>query len=151
LKYRLPTSRFGTFTFGLDYYDELAHTFQEKAGDPVTNYLCCSNSDEFKSRVSGTVTWDIGKWSTTLYAIRDGHTWNAIGTEQNIGPWLTFNGSLRYKVTPKITVALTANNLFNKRPPTDNTNDSWPYYDEGDYNALGRSVFLDMGFDLGTD
>jgi outer membrane receptor protein involved in Fe transport len=48
-------------------------------------------------------------------------------------------------------VALTANNLFNKRPPTDNTNDNWPYYDEGDYNALGRSVFLDVGFDLGTD
>ena len=151
LKYRLPTSSMGTFTFGLDYYDEFVHTFQEKAGDPVTNYLCCSNSDEFKSRVSGTVTWDIGKWSTTFYAIRDGHTWNAIGTEQDIGPWITFNGSLRYKVSPKTTVSLTANNLFNRRPPTDNTNDNWPYYDEGDYNALGRSVFLDVGFDLGTD
>ena len=150
LKYRLPTSSLGTFSFGLDYYDEFKHTFQEKAGDPVTNYLCCSNSDEFKSRVSGTVTWDIGKWSTTLYAIRDGSTWNAIGTKQDIGPWLTFNGSLRYKVTPKTTVALTANNLFNKRPPTDNTNDNWPYYDVGDYNALGRSVFLDIGFDFGS-
>lgn len=149
LKYKLKTEYVGEFDFEADYYDEFKHTYEEKAGDPTLNYLCCGNNDEFKSRISGSATWIIGKFSSTLYGIRDGVTWNSLGTRPDIGPWITFNGSVSYKVTPKVTVALTSNNIFNKRPPMDSTNDSWPFYDEGDYNALGRSVFLDVGFDLG--
>jgi outer membrane receptor protein involved in Fe transport len=149
LKYRLETEHFGSFQFGLDYYDELKHTYEEKAGDPTLNYLCCANNDEFKSRVDGTITWNVGKWSSTLYGLRDGTTWNSIGTRNNIGPWITFNGSVAYKLTPKTTVAVTANNLFNKRPPMDSTNTGWPFFDVFDYNALGRSVYVDVGFDLG--
>ena len=150
LTYHLKTDAFGSFQFNLDYYDELKHTYQEKAGDPTLNYLCCANSDEFKSRVSGTVSWNIGKWSSTLYGIRNGRTWNAIGTEKDIGPWITFNGSVNYRVTPKTSISLVMNNIANKRPPTDSTNGSWPYYDEGDYNALGRAVYLELGFDFGS-
>jgi iron complex outermembrane recepter protein len=149
VKYKFPTQNFGSFDFELDYYDEFKHTYQEKAGDPTLNYLCCGNNDEFKSRVSANATWTIGKFSTTLYGIRDGLTWNSLGTSPDIGPWITFNGSLAYKVTPKVTLAVTANNIFNRRPPMDSTDDSWPYYDVFDYNALGRSVFFDVGFDLG--
>lgn len=149
VKYRLETDNFGSFQFGLDYYDELKHTYQEKAGDPTLNYLCCNNNDEFKSRVNGTVTWNIGKWSSTIYGLRNGNTWNYAGTGPKIGPWITFNGSVGYKVTPKTTVSVTANNMFNKRPPMDNTNSGWPYFDVTDYSALGRSVYLDIGFDLG--
>jgi iron complex outermembrane recepter protein len=149
VKYRLATEHLGSFQFGLDYYDELKHTYQQKAGDPTLNYLCCNNNDEFKSRVSGTVTWNIGSWSSTLYGLRNGTTWNYAGTGPKIGPWITFNGSVGYKVTPKTVVSLTANNIFNKRPPADTTNSGWPYFDQFDYNALGRSVYLDVGFDLG--
>ncbi|WP_243041357.1 TonB-dependent receptor plug domain-containing protein [Dyella sedimenti] len=149
LNYHLTTASLGSFQFGLDYYDELKHTYQEKTGDPTINYLCCANSDEFKSRVSGTVTWNIGKWSSTLFGIRNGRTWNAIGTEKNIGPWITFNGSVNYKVTPMTSISLVVNNIANKRPPKDITNGNWPYYDEGDYNALGRALYLEVGFDFG--
>ncbi len=150
LNYHLATTSIGSFQFGLDYYDELKHTYQEKAGDPVTNYLCCANSDEFKSRVSGSVTWNIGKWSSTVFGIRNGSTWNAIGTEKNIGPWITFNGSVNYKITPKTSISLIVNNIANKRPPTDTTNGNWPYYDVGNYNALGRAVYLELGMDFGN-
>jgi outer membrane receptor protein involved in Fe transport len=150
LSYHLPTASIGNFQFNLDYYDELRHTYQEKAGDPTLNYLCCSNSDEFKSRVSASATWTIGKWSSTLFGVRNGSTWNAIGTEKDIGPWITFNGSVNYKVTPKTAISLVVNNIANKRPPVDSTNGSWPYYDVGNYNALGRAVYLELGFDFGT-
>jgi iron complex outermembrane recepter protein len=149
LKYKLQTENLGEFDFEADYYDEFEHSYQEKQGDPILNYLCCGNNDEFKSRISGSATWTIGKFSSTLYGIRDGNTWNSLGTRPDIGPWITFNGSLAYKVTPKTTVAVTANNIFNKRPPMDNTNEGWPYFDVTDYNALGRSVYVDVGFDLG--
>jgi iron complex outermembrane recepter protein len=149
LKYKMQTNSLGSFDFEADYYDEFSHTYQEKQGDPTLNYLCCGNNDEFKSRISGSATWTIGKFSSTLYGIRDGNTWNSLGTRPDIGPWITFNGSVAYKVTPKTTVAVTANNIFNKRPPMDSTNEGWPYFDVTDYNALGRSVYLNVGFDLG--
>lgn len=150
LNYRLQTAGAGTFLFNLNYYDALKHTYQEKAGDSTINYLCCSNSDEFKSRVSGSLTWNVGKWSSTLFGIRNGRTWNAIGTQKNIGPWITYNGSVNYRVTPKLSLSLAVNNIGNKRPPKDRTNGNWPYYDIFDYNALGRAVYLEMGFDFGT-
>ncbi|HEY9132050.1 MAG TPA: TonB-dependent receptor [Dyella sp.] len=150
LNYHLKAGAAGDFLFGLDYYDELKHTYQEKAGDQTLNYLCCYNSDEFKSKVSGTITWNIGKWSTTVFGIRDGSSWNAIGTEKNIKPWVIFNGSVNYKVTPKASISLVMNNIANKRPPRDDTNGNWPYYDVGDYNALGRAVYLEVGYDFGN-
>ena len=41
------------------------------------------------------------------------------------------------------------NNIANKRPPKDSTNGDWPYYDVFDYNALGRAMYLEVGFDFG--
>lgn len=150
LTYRLKTAALGSFQFGLSYYDELKHSWREKAGDSSINYLCCANSDEFKSRVTGTASWTIGKWNSTVFGIRNGRTWNAIGTSKDIGPWITFNGSVAYHVTPRTSVSLVVNNIADKRPPVDRTNDSWPYYDQGNYSALGRSIYLDIGFDFGS-
>lgn len=66
-----------------------------------------------------------------------------------MGPEHT-NASVRYRVTPRATVSLVVNNLANKRPPVDVTNGGWPYYDTGDYNALGRAMYLEAGFDFGS-
>lgn len=149
LNYRLDVGRFGRLSFGGDYYVALKHTSQEKAGDPTYELLSDDNSDEFRSRLSGSATWDIGDWSTTVYGIRDGHTWNSTGTAKDIGPWVLFNASVRYRFNPKTTLSLVANNIANKRPPVDATNGGWPYYDTGDYNALGRAVYLEANFDFG--
>ncbi|NII09648.1 TonB-dependent receptor [Oleiagrimonas sp. C23AA] len=150
LTYRLNAGRYGQFVFSGNYYDALKHTYREKEGDPTYNLLCCANSDEFKSRVTGNVTWAIGKWSTTVYGIRDGHTWNQAGTAKNIGPWILYNASVHYQVNPKARISLIVNNIANKRPPVDVTNGGWPYYDTGDYNALGRAVWMELGYDFGT-
>lgn len=150
LSYRLNAGRFGRFVFTGNYYDEFKHSYKEKEGDPSLDYLCCANSDEFKSRVTGDVSWYIGRWSSTLYGIRDGHTWNAVGTKKNVGPWIRFNGSVTFHVNPHASIGLRVNNIANKRPPRDVTNGNWPYYDTFEYNALGRAVWLDVGYDFGT-
>jgi outer membrane receptor protein involved in Fe transport len=94
------------------------------------------------------VTWDIGDWSSTLWGVRNGKTWNQAGTAKNIGPWVLFNASVRYRFNPQTTLSLVANNVANKRPPVDVTNGGWPYYDTGDYNALGRAVYLEANWDF---
>jgi len=148
LNYNLEAGRFGRFSFDGDYYVALKHEWKEKAGDPTYELLRDANSDEFKSRVTGSVTWDIGDWSSTLWGVRNGKTWNQAGTAKNIGPWVLFNASVRYRFNPQTTLSLVANNIANKRPPVDVTNGGWPYYDTGDYNALGRAVYLEANWDF---
>jgi outer membrane receptor protein involved in Fe transport len=148
--YRFSAGSLGDFIASANYYDALTHTYQEKVGDPTLNYLCCANSDEFKSRVSASLTWNKGDWSTTLFGQRDGRTWNQIGTKKNIGPWITFNGSATYRLNKMASITFTANNLFNKRPPKDSTNGGWPYYDVGDYSALGRELWMQLNLDFGA-
>ncbi|MET0330796.1 MAG: TonB-dependent receptor, partial [Dyella sp.] len=150
LNYRLDTASIGKFLFSADYYDALKHTYRQKDGDPTTNYLCCANSNEFKSRLSGSVTWNLGRFSSTLYGLRNGRTWNHIGTEKNIGPWTTFNATINYRATPHASISLVVNNLANKRPPSDPTYGDWPYFDVTDYNALGRAMYLEFGYDFGV-
>lgn len=149
LRYRLHAGAAGRFTFNASYYAALKHTYQEKEGDPTYNLLCCANSNEFHNRFSGSVTWDIGKWSSTLYGMRDAPTWNAAGTRRNIGPWIVYNGSVHYRVNDQASVSVIVNNLTNKRPPIDVTNGNWPYYDTGDYNALGRAWWVEVGYRFG--
>jgi outer membrane receptor protein involved in Fe transport len=147
--YRWRAGRFGDFVAGLSYYDALTHTFKEKAGDPTYDYLCCANSNEFKSRVNGNITWSIGSWSTTIFGMRDGHMWNHVGTAKNLGPWIRWNGSTTFRFNPMASITFTANNIFNKRPPKDRTNGDWPYYDVTNYNALGRELWVQMNLDFG--
>lgn len=149
LDYRWHAGRFGDFVASANYYDALTHTYKEKSGDPTQDYLCCANSNEFKSRVSGSLTWNIGAWSTTLYGNRDGHMWNHTGTSKNLGPYITYNGSTTFRFNSMASLSLTANNLFNKRPPRDITNGDWPYYDVTNYSALGRELWVQMNLDFG--
>jgi len=149
LTYRLDAGAWGKFVFSGDYYNEFKHTWKEKQGDATYDLLCCANSDEFKSRVSGSLTWNVGDWSSTVYGIRNGSTWNAVGTAKNIAPWVLFNASVRYRVNPVASIALVVNNIANKRPPLDRTNGNWPYYDVGNYNAYGRALWVELGLDFG--
>ena len=59
------------------------------------------------------------------------------------------NLMVRRPITERIDLQANVNNIANKRPPTDTTNGNWPYYDVTLYNALGRSVYLEVGYDFG--
>jgi outer membrane receptor protein involved in Fe transport len=148
--YRWDFTGYGNFAFSAGYYDALTHTTQQKAGDPTYNLLCCANSDELKSRFNASLTWNVGKWSSTLYGLRNGSSWNSVGTAKNIGPWVVFNGSVRYQLNKQASMLVSVNNIANKRPPIDSTNGNWPYYDTGIYNALGREVMAELHLDFGS-
>lgn len=150
LDYRLRTERYGDFLFNANYYTALKHTYQQKAGDDTQDLLCCANSNELRSRVSASVTWNKGDWSTTLYGLRNGKTWNEIGEARNIGPLITYNATARYQVNPTAWVSVAVNNVGNKRPPRDATNGNWPYFDRLSYSALGRSFWVELGLDFGS-
>ena len=124
------------------------HELQQQESDPVYDMLCCGYSNELQYRATLGVNWNIGAFSTNVYGVRNARTWNATGEERNIGPWTTWNATLNYRINKLASVLLTANNLTNERPPVDSTNGNWPYYDQGVYNAFGRSMFVELSLDF---
>ncbi|MBS7456902.1 TonB-dependent receptor domain-containing protein [Coralloluteibacterium stylophorae] len=148
LDYRWSAGAWGDFVVDASYYRVLSHDRQAKEGDPTVDLLCCADSNELRNRTGASLTWNIGDWSSTIYGQRNSSSWNALGTSRTVGPWITWNGSVRWQVHPTISTLLTVNNVFDRRPPTDGDNGGWPYYDTTLYNALGRSVMVEVGFDF---
>ncbi|HEX6832492.1 MAG TPA: TonB-dependent receptor, partial [Rudaea sp.] len=141
--YRWDGGRYGDFQFDLSYYDELSHTTRTNPGDPEIDLLHNYNSYEFKTNVGAGVTWSLGNWTTTLYGRRYGRSVNTLGTG-TVGPYTTYNGSVRYSFGTDAYLQLSANNLFDKDPPQDASN-GWPYYNVVNFSGLGREVFLEVG------
>lgn len=164
--YKYDAGRFGTFGLRGQYNITLTHTLQLGPGDPTYDLLHDPFFDyeyaqggsavgpEFKSIVTGTLTWSIGKWTSALTAIRDGKLPNAAiysnPTEgQSYGaatlpPWIRYNATVKYDIASNLSVTATVNNLFDAMPPVDKTQTGWPYYDFGAYNPFGRSYFVDL-------
>ncbi len=168
LNYRYDTGRFGTLDFNGQYNDTLTHTIQTAPGQPILDILHNPYYDylygqsglaygpEFKTIVSGSVTWDIDSWSSTLYGVRYGKLPNVqaytnSSVYQTFGagrlpPWMIYNATVQYSISHDARVTLTVNNLFNTMPPTDIGATAWPYYDVGAYNAFGRSYYVDFNY-----
>lgn len=161
--YKIDAGRFGDFTFGAAYNVTLHHTYQQYPDDPTHRLLHDPQwSSEFKNIFTGSVTWDIGKWSTTLSGTRYGATPNYAaqvygwegGTGSNttagtVPPWMVYNGSVKYQVTPEIYGQLIVNNLFDSMPPRDTTWVGWPYYNQFNYNPFGRAIWLELNIHFG--
>ena len=149
MDYKVNAGRFGDFDFGLKYYNELHHKYTRTPGGNQIDLLHNFNSYEFKTIGNGSVSWNIGPWSTTLFAIRYGSSVNAGGTGVT-GPQIYYNGNVRYNLAnDDAYIQLTANNLFDKHPPTD-TSSGWPYYNINNFNDYGRVVYLEFGVHFGA-
>jgi outer membrane receptor protein involved in Fe transport len=169
LDYKLEAGRFGDFTFGARYNNTLHHSYQQYPGDPTIDDLRNPYwSSEFKTIFTGSVTWDIGNWSTTVAGQRYGATPNYYAQSYSTGyatpcltsggfttcpgtvsPWMVYNASVKYQVTPDISTQLIVNNVFDSMPPADKTWVGWPYYNQFNYNPYGRIIWLDINIHFG--
>jgi outer membrane receptor protein involved in Fe transport len=163
--FRWGGGRNGRFELGLDYNVTLDHTFTQFPGDPESDLLRDpSQSTEFKTVVSGDFVWDIGKWTTTVHGTRYGATPNCAAAVQVLGcvarpgiapgtvaPYMLFNLNVKYQLTANSDLAVTVNNVGNRRPAVDPSYASYPFYNIFNYNAYGRAFWLQYSIDLDTD
>ena len=168
LHYRYDAGRYGEFSFNGQYNLTLKHQFQVAPGQPYLDLLHNPYAEyqyaqegsalgpEFKSIISGSLTWRIQHWTTTLYGIRYGKMPNnAAYTNANtygaplagtLPAWILYNGSVKYDIGDNASVQLIVNNLFNRMPPRDISYNTYPYYDQGAYNPYGRSYFVNFNY-----
>jgi hypothetical protein len=166
--YGFDVGRFGTLDLQGSYNVVLDHTTRQYPEDPEADLLHDPfYSGEFKTIFNGSVTWQLGKWTTTLTGIRYGKTPNLAAQNSvdgygasgagTVAPWIVYNGSLTYAAADNATVGLYVNNIKNSRPPKDSTwspavNNSigYPYYNYFSYNGFGRSIYLELDVKFGA-
>ncbi|MDR6842851.1 TonB-dependent receptor plug domain-containing protein [Pseudoxanthomonas sacheonensis] len=165
---RFDWGRWGEFGFGLDYNLTLDHTTVTFPGDPETDLLSPQQalSAEFKSVLTGDISWQKGDWSANVHGIRYGSTPNYAaqfgvdttpGTSQGrVGPHMLYNMSVSYDLTEKSALSLTVNNVLNTKPPFDPTYDGSqgfapPFYNIFAYNGYGRAFWVQYRIDFGTN
>jgi iron complex outermembrane recepter protein len=160
-KYRFGIGPLGNLAVHVAYQDLLKHTYQLYAGAAPINLLTNNlydNSTEFKSIVTGDLTWSYhDNFSSTLYWHRYGRTPNYIASSQGptatgagwVAPWIYYNWSFTYSPTKDLDLSLMINNLTNKMPPIDRSYTVVPYYNQNAYNVFGREYMLQLDYRFG--
>jgi len=146
LRYRFAPTRFGSLRLELDYNDQFHHAFRYSADLPQEQVAGPHDM------LTGTLHWIApgGAWSSTLYGRRYGTSPNQATALHGTGypgatqlhPWITFNWTLGYAPTRRLSFMLTVDNLANKMPPRDSTFGDYPYFDVENYDIYGRQVMM---------
>lgn len=149
-RWRIDAGRLGNFVLDGDYYRALKHTYKTFPEDREADVLASRDwgfGTEFHHITSGSVTWNAGPLSTTLYGRRYAPTWSYDGSRQ-VGPWITYNASVNFAVRDNVTLSLISNNLLDNHPPRDATFGAYPYYDQFNYNGYGRTIMAELNWKL---
>lgn len=159
--FRFDGGRYGKFDFGLDYNVTLKHLYTQFPGDDALDYLHNRTTTDFKTVLSGDVTWMLGKWTTSVHGTRYGRTPNYTGQlatdfsngipSGTIGPYMLYNLTVDYKITNDSALTLAVNNVFNSPPPRDPSYTDYPYYNIFNYNGNGRAISLEYTIDFGSN
>jgi outer membrane receptor protein involved in Fe transport len=159
MNYRWGGGRNGNFGVGLSYNNTLKHEVQRFPDEASIDYLRTPTfSSEFKTVLAGDFTWEVGRWDTAVHMVRYGSTPNytaQLGVASNNGvgpgkvaPYMLFNLNIGFEVTDNSRLALTLNNVGNRKPPRDDSWTAYPYYNIFNYNGYGRSWFLQYSIDF---
>jgi outer membrane receptor for ferrienterochelin and colicin len=161
--YLWKTAGAGSFDFEASYSNVLKHNQTLFPGDTPVNLL--ENpfySTEFKTKTNFAITYDLAKFSTTLYVEHYGKTPNYLAQQDpvltydtpgagRLGTWTIANLSAKYQVLHGLTLSANINNLFDKLPPIDYSTPgiySQPFNVEN-YNNYGRSFFVEANYKFG--
>ena len=160
-RYAVNLGKYGSLDFQVAWTDMLTHTNVVYPGDPTINALTDPTwSTEFKSKVNGSVTWNLHNWISTVYFDRHGASPNNAATEGgysnpgagSLHPWTVTNLTTRYRWSSRLELALSVLNLFNVMPPEDHTYPgitSSPY-NNTNYNVYGMSYYAQLSYQFGT-
>ena len=161
-RYRLNTDRWGTFRFDANYSVNLTNKYQEFPEDDLVDYRDLPPEYFYpeRSRARASGSWDMGDWTTTLYATRLGSAWSAqerdgcftgvnsgvcYGTK--LAPYITWNGQIAKRFGENVLAQFTVSNLFDKQYRHDPGQSGYPYYNPWvGADPLGRRFYVSVAY-----
>lgn len=147
-RYTLPTDNYGTFSLDTSWNVVVESEFQQFEGDQIFNLRSNRTVEDFRSRFRGSLTWDIGNWSSTLFALRTGSIPRWDETDRCCSH-VTYNWSLQYSFNDNSRLSLFVQNLRNSRPPFDPSRNNYPYYSQFVFDPYGREIFVQYDHTFG--
>jgi len=148
LNYRLDTARLGQWALRLNYTGVLKYTYQQFPGDADINVRDDRAYDNLRSKISGSAAWTYGAFTTTLFGQRYGSL-PKYDQSGRYGPSMTYNLSLDWRINERARLGLSVVNLRNTPPHRDSTNAGYPYYDQFQFDPIGRQYFLEFAYRFG--
>jgi iron complex outermembrane receptor protein len=117
-------------------------------GAETTDSVALGFFPEYRSNM--TLDWQKEKLGATLkvsYVDNIAGRFSEGNNDQEaIASWTTLNGNFRYQYSDFTRLSLGINNLTNRRPPQDPTQNNWPWFanDGGFSNSIGREVYVQI-------
>ena len=145
-KYVFRTKEYGNFITKANYSKTLNKHSRQFAGDALNDDLEDLTNYDWRDKLNASVTWNIGKWSNTVFFQRYGKVPNAAG-DAFLTPTTLVNASVVYRLNERATLSVAVNNLFNQ-VKADNSA-GWPYYPVGNYSPVGRQGWIELNYHFG--
>jgi outer membrane receptor protein involved in Fe transport len=170
LHYRFDMGRYGDLALQSQYNVTLKHEFQQFPFDPTHDLLRNPfYSTEFKTIGNASLTWNIDRFSTTLYGTRYGKTGNYaaqlaptgyttpcttaadgyVSCTGRVAPWMLYNASVSFDINDDMRISGIVNNIKNSMPPKDSTYTALPFYNFTNYNPYGRAYWVEFDWRFG--
>ena len=136
-------SEYGFFRFNFSWSHTLS-AYSTQGRDGETNpegYRDDMWNFNARSKVKGSINWSLDDWRVSIIGDRVGSLprWDEEG---RIGPHMNYNMTFGYTISENSALSLQVQNVLNTRPPRDSSFTSWPYFYRGQFNAIGRELFL---------
>lgn len=142
-RWRWRADRLGNFLWTINYSRVLAHDYQQSAEDDTQDLLKDLEVQDWRDRFNTSLSWNLGSWSSTVLLNRYGKIPNGEQTSY-LRPTYLVNWSGAYQISPKASVSLIVNNLFDRVKRDDSG--GWPYYPVGVYSPYGRQGWLEFNY-----
>ncbi|MEG3789255.1 TonB-dependent receptor [Lysobacter sp. CCNWLW3] len=157
-RYRFDTDRWGNFDFNLAYSLSLGEKYKQFEEDDLIDYRDRLDNDNQRSRVRGSVTWEKGDWTTTVFGQRLGSAPNeaeAAGRDAVTGvyygarlqPYMLYNLSIEKKFGENVEAAFIVNNVLDNTHRKDPSNTAYPFFNPFiGADPYGRAFFLRLSY-----
>ncbi|PZO07272.1 MAG: TonB-dependent receptor [Lysobacteraceae bacterium] len=135
--YTLDTDRWGTFSTNLGWSIVLTDRFRAFDTDPLIEGRDDADLDS-RSRARGSLTWEKGDWSTTVFGSRigtNGSNAGVAGTNaaggtypRRLAPWMQYNLQVGKSFGENTRATFTVINALNDQYREDNSFTGYPYF-----------------------
>jgi outer membrane receptor protein involved in Fe transport len=160
LGYNIDTE-YGEFSAKLGWSHVLEMVYKATDEDTDENDRDKAWNDDARSIINGSISWVMDDMSLVLSGRRIGSipVWTQpveygvedhpdYGKVDRLHPYITFNLTGSYQFNEDLSVTLQVVNMFNNKPPYDETHEAWPFYNGFQYGgaSVGREVGMEVRY-----
>jgi outer membrane receptor protein involved in Fe transport len=148
----------GNYTAAVEYTNTQSYKYQRNADDDFIEYRNLASFTDPRTNMTAVLAFSNDDFGIALTARRIGTVPIYVqpaehddpespdyGKVSRTHPWITFNLSASYNLTDNSAIRLSGSNIFDNRPPADDTETSWPFYNVFAFpgGAVGAQYFLE--------